>query len=186
MVFLNDSSDGLVFVELGARNDTHAIGAATIPGRAGMSARLRMPFWLIPGDLALAAPVLARTSPGTLQKMASEQPTEDLSLAGWDRNPRPAACSLCSGREVGVSIFRNSDHSFLLPTPGVPPNNTTLVNLNSLQVEFPILEYRLFRNFSVNQSSGLMLQPYVGFDVRLRFQSSRRQVHQSRCAHRYD
>jgi hypothetical protein len=39
------------------------------------------------------------------------------------------------------------------------------VSLNSLQVEFPILEYRLFRNFSVNQSSGLMLQPYIGFDT---------------------
>jgi len=32
-------------------------------------------------------------------------------------------------------------------------------------VEFPILEYRLFRTFSMNQSSGLMIQPYAGFDV---------------------
>jgi hypothetical protein len=52
-----------------------------------------------------------------------------------------------------------------MPTPGVPPNNTTLVSLNSLQVEFPVLEYRLFRTFSVDQSTGLMLQPYVGFDT---------------------
>jgi hypothetical protein len=69
------------------------------------------------------------------------------------------------GREVGVSIFRKGgDHPFLLPTPDVPPNNATLVNLNSLQVQFPVLEWRLFRSFSTNQSSGLMLQPYIGFD----------------------
>jgi hypothetical protein len=162
---LNDSSDGLVFLELGARNDTHAIGAAAIPGRAGMSARLRMPFWLIPGDLALAAPVLARTSPSTLQKMAIE--AANGGLIPWQSGiaTRAGRLQFVLGREVGITIFRNSDHSFTLPTPGVPPSNTTLVNLNSLQVEFPILEYRLFRNFSVNQSAGLMLQPYLGFDI---------------------
>jgi hypothetical protein len=69
------------------------------------------------------------------------------------------------GREVGLSFYRNgSDHPVLIPTPGVPPINGTLVTLNSVQVEFPILEYRLFRTFSLNQSSGLMIQPYVGFD----------------------
>ena len=162
---LHDSSDGLVFVELGARNDTHAIGAATIPGRAGMSARLRMPFFVIPGDLALVAPVLAWTSPGTLQKMAIG--AANGGLIPWQAGiaTRAGRVQFVLGREVGITIFRNSDNSFLLPTPGVAPNNTTLVNLNSLQVEFPILEYRLFRSFSVNQSSGLMLQPYVGFDM---------------------
>jgi len=69
------------------------------------------------------------------------------------------------GREVGLSFYHNSsDHPVLIPTPGVPPVNGTLVALNSLQVDFPILEYRLFRAFSLTQSSGLMIQPYVGFD----------------------
>lgn len=162
---LNDSSDGLVFLEVGARNDTHTTGTNPIPGRAAMTARLRMPFWLIPGDLALASPVLALRSPGSLQKMAIG--AANGGLIPWQAGmaTRFGRVQFVLGREVGVSIFRNSDHAFLLPTPGVPSNNTTLVNLNSLQVEVPILEYRLFRNFSVNQSSGLMLQPYVGFDI---------------------
>jgi hypothetical protein len=163
---LDESSDGLIFVEFGVRDDTHAAGAATIPGRGAMSARLRMPFWLIPGDVALAAPVLALVSPTTLQKMAIE--AANGGLIPWQAGiaTRAGRVQFVLGREVGVSIFRNgSDHPFLLPTPGVPPNDTTLVSLNSLQVEFPILEYRLFRDFSVNQSSGLMLQPYVGFDM---------------------
>ena len=163
---LNDSSDGLVFVEFGVRDDTHATGTATIPGRGAMSARLRMPYWLIPGDLAVAGPVLALTSQRTLQKMAIG--AANGGLIPWQAGiaTRAGRLQFVLGREVGVSIFRNgSDHQFLLPTPGVPPNNTTLVSINSLQVEFPILEYRLFRTFSVNQSSGLMLQPYVGFDM---------------------
>jgi hypothetical protein len=163
---LNDSSDGLVFLEFGVRDDTHAAGAATIPGRSALSARLRMPFWLIPGDLALAAPVLAFTSPARLQKMLVG--AANGGLIPWQSGMATpiGRFQFVLGREVGVSIFHNgSGHPFLLPTPHVPPNNTTQVSLNSLQVEFPVLEYRIFRNFSTNQSSGLMLQPYVGFDI---------------------
>lgn len=163
---LNDSSDGLVFAEFGVREDTHASGAATIPGRGAMSARLRMPFWLIPGDVALVAPVLAFTSPAKLQKMLVG--AANGGLIPWQSGMATPVgrFQFVLGREVGVSIYRKgSDHPFLLPTPGVPPNNTTQVSLNSLQVEFPVLEYRIFRDFSTNQSSGLMLQPYVGFDI---------------------
>ena len=162
---LDDSSDGLVFVEAGVRDDTHAIGAATIPGRGAITARLRMPFWLIPGDLAVAAPVLAFTSPAKLQKMLVG--AANGGLIPWQAGiaTRAGRLQFVLGREVGVSIYRSgNDHPFLLPTPGVAPNNTTEVSLNSLAVEFPVLEWRFFRDFSVNQSSGLMLQPYVGFD----------------------
>ncbi len=163
---LNESSDGLIFVEFGVRDDTHATGAATIPGRGAMSARLRMPFWLIPGDVALAAPVLAFISPAAMQKMAIE--AANGGLIPWQAGiaTRAGRFQFVLGREVGVSVFRSGgDHPFLLPTPGVAPSGSTLVSLNSLQVEFPVFEYRLFRDFSVNQSSGLMLQPYVGFDI---------------------
>jgi hypothetical protein len=65
---LNESGDGLVFAEAGLRQDASTLGAATVPGRGAITARLRVPFWLIPGDLVLAAPVLALSSPQTLQK----------------------------------------------------------------------------------------------------------------------
>lgn len=163
---LDQSSDGLVFLEGGVRDDTHTGGAAAVPGRAAITARLRMPFWLIPGDLALAAPVLAFTSPMKLQRMAVG--AVNGGLLPWQAGiaTRAGRLQMVLGREVGVSIFRGgSDHPFKLSAPGVPAANTQLVSLDSLQVEFPVLEYRLFRTFSVNQSSGLMLQPYVGFDT---------------------
>jgi hypothetical protein len=162
---LDESSDGLVFIEAGVRDDTHAIGAATVPGRGAITARLRMPYWVIPGDLALAAPVLAFTSPAKLQKMLVQ--SANGGLIPWQAAiaTRAGRLQFVLGREVGVSIYRSGvDHPFELPTPGVLPGNATEVSLNSLEVEFPILEYRFFRDFSVNQSSGLMLQPYIGFD----------------------
>ncbi|HEY1986437.1 MAG TPA: hypothetical protein VGG85_13560 [Terracidiphilus sp.] len=163
---LNQSSDGLVFIEGGVRDDAHAGGAFTVPGRAAITGRLRMPFWLIPGDVALAAPVLAFTSPRLLQKMAVG--AVNGGIIPWQAGiaTRAGRLQMVLGREVGVSIFRNGgDHPFKVPTPGIPSADAPLVSLDSLQVEFPLLEYRPFRAFSVNQSSSVMFQPYVGFDT---------------------
>ena len=163
---LNESSDGLVFVEIGVREDKHASGVATIPGRGAVTTRFRAPYWLIPGDLIIAAPVLAFTSRRTLEKMAVQAASGGL--IPWQAGiaTRIGRFQFVLGREVGLSFYHNgSDHPILIPTPGVPPANSTLVSLNSMQFEFPILDYRLFRSFSLNQSSGLIIQPYVGFDT---------------------
>jgi hypothetical protein len=163
---LNESSDGLVFAEVGAREDRHASGAAIVPGRGALTTRLRMPFWLIPGDLLLAGPVLAFTSRTALTKMAVQ--AANGGLIPWQAGiaTRFGRLQFVFGREVSASFYdNNSDHPFIIPTPGVPPVNLTLVALKSIQIEFPILEYRLFRTFSLNQSSGLMIQPYIGFDL---------------------
>lgn len=162
---LNESSDGLTFAEIGIREDSHASDIGTLPGRGALTARFRAPFWLLPGDLVLAAPVLAFTSKKTLMKMAVQ--AANGGLIPWQAGiaTRAGRFQFVLGREVGLSFFRNnSDHPLLIRTPGVPPIGVTAISLNSLQVEFPILDYRLFRTFSLNQSSGLTIQPYVGFD----------------------
>jgi hypothetical protein len=162
---LNETSDALTFAEVGIRQDAPATGVATVPGRGALAMRFRAPFWLIPGDLILAAPVLAFTSPRTLQKIAVQ--AANGGLIPWQAGiaTRIGRFQFVLGREVGLSFYRNGqDHPFLVPTPGVPPLNATLLSVNSMQVEFPILDYRLFRTFSLNQSSGLVIQPYVGFD----------------------
>jgi hypothetical protein len=162
---LDESSDGLVFAEIGIREDKHASGTATLPGRGALTARFRVPFWLIPGDLVVAAPILAFTSKKTLLKMGLQ--AVNGGLIPWQVGvaTRVGRFQFVLGREVGLSFYRNgSDHPILIPTPGVPPINAIAVSLNSLQIEFPILDYRIFRTFSLNQSSGLNIQPYVGFD----------------------
>ena len=162
---LNESSDGLFFAELGLRQDAHSSGSASVPGRGGITARFRAPFWLIPGDLLVAAPILAFTSKRSFQTMAVQ--AANGGLIPWQAGiaTRIGRVQFVLGREVGLTFFRHGqNHPMAIPTPGVPPANVTIVAVNSTQVEFPIFEYRPFRYFSLNQSSDLMIQPYVGFD----------------------
>jgi hypothetical protein len=163
---LNESSDGQAFVEFGIRQDPATNGSFRIPGRGALTARFRAPYWLIPGDLILAGPILAFTSPQKLQKMAVQ--AANGGLIPWQAGiaTRIGRFQFVLGREVGLSFYRHGDdHPFLIPTPGVPPLDVTAVAVTSMQVEFPILDYRLFRTFSLNQSSALTIQPYVGFDT---------------------
>jgi len=162
---LNESGDGLVFAEIGLRQDAHSSGSAEVPGRGAITSRFRLPFWLLPGDLLVAAPILAFTSRRSLQTMAVQ--AANGGLIPWQTGiaTRIGRFQLVLGREVGLSFFRHGEnHPMVIPTPGVPPSNTTIVAVNSMQVEFPILEYRPFRFFSLDQSSNLVIQPYVGFD----------------------
>jgi hypothetical protein len=163
---LNESSDGLSFVEVGIRSDRQASGTATLPARTAITTRVRAPYWLVPGDLLVAAPILAFTSKATLVKMAVR--SANGGLIPWQSGiaTRIGRFQFMFGREVALTFYHNnSDHPVLIPTPGIPPINATLVTLNSLQVELPILEYRPFRTFSMNQASELMIQPYIAFDI---------------------
>jgi hypothetical protein len=165
---LNESGDGLAFAEGGLRLDASTLGAATIPGRGAITARLRVPFWLIPGDLVLAAPVLALSSPQTLQKMAEQAANGGLIPLQLGLATPIGRFQFMLGREVGLSFYRSRpDVSMPIPTPGVGSTNTTRVAFRSLQVEFPFLEYRPFRSFALTQSSSLMIQFYAGFDTPL-------------------
>jgi hypothetical protein len=173
---MSESGDGLVFAEVGLRYDSssklngssNALGSATstFPARQALTLRFRCPFWLIPGDLVLAAPVLAFTSPSTLTKMAVEAGNGGL-IPYQSKLATPiGSLQFMLGREVGISFYgyRNTD-IFILPTPGVPPANATSVDLRSIQWEFPFLEWRPFRSFSTDQSSSLLIQLYFAVDV---------------------
>src|SRR5207344_1631953 len=68
---IGESGDGLVFGSIGLRGDTRsssnysvsapgleaANGTAALPSRFGITTRLRMPFYVIPGDLLLLSPM---------------------------------------------------------------------------------------------------------------------------------
>jgi hypothetical protein len=160
---LNQSSDGLLFAEIGLREDSATSGTNGLPARGALTTRFRAPFWLIPGDVLVAAPVLALTSPASLKKMAVR--AANGGLIPWQQGiaTRIGRFQFVLGREVGLSFY--SSHTIAIPSTGGVAASETMVSLRSIQVEFPILEYRLFRTFSQNQSSGLLIQPYAGFDT---------------------
>ena len=162
---LNQSSDGLTFLDAGVRQDSRSEGGSSVPGRGAIALRGRAPFWLVPGDLIVAAPVLAFTRPHALKKMAVQAANGGLiPWQGVIATP-VGRFQFVLGREVGISLYGyTSDQTFLIPTPGIAANNITQIHLRSVRVDFPILEYRPFRTFSQNQSSGLAFQLFTGFD----------------------
>jgi hypothetical protein len=165
---LNEAGDGLVFAEMGIRQDASTRGAATVPGRGALTARLRVPFWLIPGDLVLAAPLLAWSSPDTLEQMAVQ--AANGGLLPWQAGfATPIGrFQFVLGREIGLSYYPSRrEDPMRIETPGIGTTNATSIALRSLQVDLPILEYRPFRTFALDQSSSLLVQVYAGFDTPL-------------------
>jgi hypothetical protein len=70
------------------------------------------------------------------------------------------------GREVGVSFFGygKEEDPMIIPVSGTDPAQTPIVDVRSIQLEFPLVEYRPFRTFSMNQSSSMIVQLYGGVD----------------------
>jgi hypothetical protein len=178
---LNESGDGLIFLDLGWRQDgssTMKFGdspalleagqiTSAIPGRDGFIIRFRMPFWLIPGDMLLLTPILALTSPETLGKVGVQ--AVNGGLIPWQAGIATpiGRFQFILGREIGVTLYGRGDKkdALLQPRQGVNKDSTTLITFKSTQLDFPILEYRPFRTFSLDQSSSLVIQLNVGVDI---------------------
>ena len=115
---LGDAGDGLIYIQGGITAQTRSSGRCegdcpedplvqqfvpAVPARSGMNFRLRIPFWLIPGDLILATPVLAFTNPTALKKMAIR--AADGGLIPWQTrlSTRFGAFQFMAGREVAAT-----------------------------------------------------------------------------------
>jgi hypothetical protein len=178
---MHGGGDGLVFLDIGWRQDgssTMKFGdspalieggqiTAAIPGRAGFNFRFRMPFWLLPLDLLITAPVLLIASPETFANMAV---TAGLGgLIPWQAGIETSIgrFQFILGREIGLTLYGTGDQkdAVLIGGQGLNKDETTLISLKSTQLDFPIVEYRPFRTFSLDQSSSLVIQLNFGVDI---------------------
>ena len=175
---LNEAGDGLIFLDLGIRGDSpstmkisedpalaqYGSISAAIPSRTAYTIRFRMPFWLIPGDLLLALPVLA-VSPDTYARMAVT--AGNGGLIPWQSGIATpiGRFQFVLGREVGISLYGYWEDDRVFIPASFPGGGSTLISFRSTAFDFPIVEYRPFRTFSLDQSSSLLLQLYAGFDV---------------------
>ncbi len=169
------TGDGLIFMQLGVANrqekgPSFSTGEPddTLPGRTGIQMRMRVPFWLVPGDLIVAAPVLALTSRQKLKNMAIT--AANGGLIPWQRAMpvgEEGRFQFVLGREVGVTLHGQwgSDHYRMLAktAPHAPPQMCD-VEVQSTEWDFPIVEYRAFRTFAARQSYTAILQLGAGVD----------------------
>jgi hypothetical protein len=176
---LGDNGDGLVFVETAFISQSRSSGGCPqcegdplvqqfvpgVPARSGLQFRLRLPFWLIPGDLVLATPILAFTSPKTLEKMAIT--AADGGLIPWQRRfATPVGdVQFVAGREIGVTLFGYGTKDAYLAAVG-PPEDPELIPIavKSLQWDFPVFEWRPFREYGTRYTFATFVQFGLGFD----------------------
>lgn len=181
---LGDSGDGQVFVQGGivlASRSTGGCGSDCpsdpllaqfvpgLPARSALSFRLRVPFWLVPGDLLLAAPVLALTDPKLLEKMAIV--AADGGLIPWQTKLSTPIGSLqfVAGREVAVNLFGylGGKDAFLAvagrSAQGAPVFEP--VAFRSIEWDFPVLELRPLREYGTRYSFSTLVQFGAGFDT---------------------
>ena len=175
---IGESGDGLVFASLGVRGDTRSTntlpvnspaleaagGVSAVRSRFGISTRLRMPFYLIPGDLLFLSP-LYLASPDTYTNMAVTAsnggviPWQSAWATGIGR------FQFVLGREIGATFFGYGfDNTTLMPRAD-PGSDPRVVAFKSINFDFPILEYRPYRAFDTKQSSAVLFQLFAGAEV---------------------
>jgi len=175
---LGDASDGLVFASLGFRGDTSSsnkfsdedLGAlggnlsAAIPGRTGLTTRVRLPFYLLPLDLLLLSPVYL-FNPDAYTGMAVT--AVNGGLIPWQQGIATGFGRLqfVLGRELGVTFYGLIGKDQLIAPSPVPGGSGSIVSFKSTTFELPIAEFRVYRAFSSYQSSSLLFQFYGGVDV---------------------
>jgi hypothetical protein len=174
---LGDSGDGLVYLQAGLRAETPSSNefatlegvksgalTAAIPARSAVSTRIRMPYYLLPGDLLLLAP-LYFTNRDAYTAMAVT--ASNGGLLGWQRGwATPIGrFQFVLGRELGVNFYGLSGNQQLLVPLDQPGAPLGLVNFKSVSFDLPIVEYRPYRAFSSNQSSSVLFQLFAGADV---------------------
>jgi len=178
---LADAADGLIFLEGGVRMESKQRAVCQpgttcppsveisnlipqVPARTAVYGRLRMPFWLLPGDILLATPFLAFTDPELLKRMAIR--AANGGAIAWQRgiSTRVGRFQFVVGREATATFYGyvRGEDEFLALTPDL--SRLYVVSLRSIRLEIPVLEYRPFREFATTQATSLSFQLGFGWD----------------------
>jgi hypothetical protein len=173
---LGESGDGRLFLAAGYRGDAQSTNKFTdqpfaeggggltsaIPGRTALTARLRMPFYLVPGDLLLMAPMYF-IAPTAYQNMAVQAANGGLIPWQLAWATRFGRFQFVLGREIGVTFYGRQSEDTLF-VAGDPPGTPRIIAYKSNHYDFPILEYRPYRAFDSTQTSELVIQLFGGVD----------------------
>jgi len=175
---------GLAFVDVGitmqsAQTDKCTLGVdcqllgssaffPRVPARTGLRLDLRLPFWLIPGDVLILGPVLAIASPSALSSVGVAAASGGLIPYQRSFGIGVGWLQFVLGREVDAVLYGFlSDVAILVPD-GPPPNpdsSSGVAKLKSIALSFPVLEWTPFRTFATQLVFAAVVQ--VGFGVEI-------------------
>jgi hypothetical protein len=126
-----------------------------------------MPFYVIPGDLLIAGPILYFFAPKSFNKMVST--AAQGGLIPWQTGMITSIgkFQFILGREIGVYLYgtlQGAD-AFLVPDDRLGADPWALISVRSTKLDFPFFEYRPIRTFSRKQSASLVIQFHTAVDI---------------------
>jgi hypothetical protein len=130
--------------------------------------RLRLPYYVIPGDLIILGPLLYIVAPKTMNKVVATAGAGGL--IPWQSGlvSPIGRFQFILGREVGICFYGslNGRDSYLSSfTDSNGNKGLILYSMKTTHFDFPFLEYRPVRTFSRRQSASLLVQLYAGLDI---------------------
>jgi len=143
------------------------------PSRTGLRLGIRMPFWVLPGDMLVLGPVLALVAPHALSDVGVAAASGGLIPYERTFQTGIGSFQIVAGREVQGTLFgilgpanlplyiapitKNADGT---PVYGV-------VSERSLALAFPVLEWTPFRAFATQLTFTTAIQLGFGVEVPL-------------------
>ncbi|MGA8892583.1 MAG: hypothetical protein WB493_13510 [Anaeromyxobacteraceae bacterium] len=148
-------------VPSGRRNDP---AVPRVGSRSALKLSMRMPFYVVPFDLIVLGPVLMLTSPQTLTEVVFAAAGGGVVPIERKWETAIGTFQVMAGREVGFTLWGFTGHTnqfIYTPTPNAA--DARIVNYNSLELDFPVLEYVPPRVFATTLALAAEMQ--LGFNV---------------------
>jgi len=145
----------------GKRTDT---AVPRVGSRSALKLSLRMPFYVVPFDLIILAPVLMFASPQALTSVVFASAAGGLLPIERKFETDIGTFQFMAGREIGFTLWGFTGHTNqFINTPTTNKADFRAVNYDSLELDFPVFEYVPPRVFATTLSLAAEFQ--LGFSV---------------------
>jgi hypothetical protein len=139
-----------------------------VPSRSGLRVGLRLPFYLVPGDMLLLGPVLLAVAPRSLPSVGITAMRGGL--IPYERSFRTSAGTfqVVAGREADVTFFGYLSDALEVRPIAQDANGREVggvVSTRSVRTRLPLVEWTPLRSFATNVTFAIPLQVGFGFEV---------------------
>jgi hypothetical protein len=137
-----------------------------VPARTGLRFGMRLPFYVLPGDMLILGPVLALASPSALSAVGVAAANGGLIPYERGFNVGAGTLQVVVGRVVDATFFGYlSEAVLIVPIEPTATSDVGVALLKSVQLNFPVLEWTPFRTFATQLVFAAPVQ--LGFGVEL-------------------
>ncbi len=157
--------------------DCERVGTSNLfpasPARTGLRLGIRMPFWVLPGDMLLLTPILALVAPGALNDVGVAAASGGLIPYERTFQTSVGSFQFIAGREVQGTLFGYLGPANLplyIAPIGTDVDGTSLygvISEKSLALAFPVFEWTPFREFATQLTFAACIQLGFGVEVPL-------------------